>query len=66
MISDTLTIHHHSSISIGSREISNIRFADDIDLISGNNDELQQLTNSLSNHASDYNTHNNTQILCYK
>ena len=44
--SDTL-LNHHSSISISGREISNHRFADDIDLISGSNDKLQQITNSL-------------------
>ena len=47
-------INHHSCISIGGREIYNIRLADDIDRISGSNDELQQLINSLSKHASDY------------
>ena len=52
-MSDTL-LNHHSSFSIGCREISNLRFADDIDLISGSNDRLQQLTNSLLKHASDY------------
>ena len=51
-MSDTL-LNYHSSISIG-REISILRFADDIYLISGSNDELQQITNSLSKHASDY------------
>ena len=53
IMSDTL-LNHHSSIYIGRKEISSLRFADDIDLIRGNNDELQQLTNSLSKHASDY------------
>ena len=53
IISDTL-LNHHSSISIGSREISNLKFADDIDLISGSKDELQQHTYSLSKHASIY------------
>ena len=37
-------LNHHSSISIGGRDA----------LISDSNDELQQLTNSLSKHASDY------------
>ena len=52
-MSDNL-INHNSSISIGGRDIYNLRFADDIDLISGSIGELQQLTNSLSKHASDY------------
>ena len=33
-----------STISIGGRKISNLRFADDIDLIAGSNTELQDLT----------------------
>ena len=49
-MSDTLK-DHHSSISIGGRIISNLRFADDIDLISGSNCELQKLTDSLALHA---------------
>ena len=43
-----------STISIGSRNLSNLRFADDINLISGSNDKLQTLTNKLSNSASRY------------
>ena len=31
---------HISTISIGGRNLSNLRFADDIDLIAGSNDEL--------------------------
>ena len=53
IISDNL-ITHHFSIFIGGREISNIQFADEIDIISGSNGEIQQLTNILSKHASDY------------
>ena len=34
----------HSSISIGGRPISNLRFADDIDLIGKSEAELQDLT----------------------
>ena len=34
---------HISTISIGGRNLSNLRFADDIDLIAGSNDELQTL-----------------------
>ena len=36
-----------STISIGGRKISNLRFADDIDLIAGSNTELQDPTNRL-------------------
>ena len=43
------TLHQHTStISIGGRNISNLRFADDIDLIAGSNTELQVLTNRLA------------------
>ena len=52
-MSDTLK-DHHSSISIGGRTISNLLFADDINLISGSNRELQKLTYSLALHADNY------------
>ena len=43
------TLHEHTStISIGGHNISNLRFADDIDLIAGSNTELQVLTNRLA------------------
>ena len=43
------SLHENTStISIGGRNISNLRFADDIDLIAGSNTELQVLTNRLS------------------
>ena len=49
------TLHdHHTSISIGGRPICNLRFADDIDLMAGSNQELQDLTNSLASSASAY------------
>ena len=49
------TLHNFkSTISIGGRIISNLRFADDIDLMGGNNDELQELTDRLSNNAGEY------------
>ena len=38
---------HISTMSIGGRNLCNIRFTDDIDLIVGSNDELQTLTNKL-------------------
>ena len=45
---------HIYTISVGGRNLSNLRFSDDIDLISGSNDELQILTNKLSNSSSRY------------
>ena len=49
------TLHNlKSTISIGRRIISNLRFADDIDPMGGNNDELQELTDRLSNSAREY------------
>ena len=42
---------HHTSISIGGRPIYNLRFADDIDLMTGSNGELQDLTNRLVDRA---------------
>ena len=45
---------HISTISIGGRNLSNIRFANDIYLIAGLNDALQTLTKKLSNSASRY------------
>ena len=37
--------NYKSTIYVGGREISNLRFADDIDIIVGSNAELQELTN---------------------
>ena len=49
------TLHNfHSTISIGGRTISNLRFADDIDLMGGSNTELQELTNRLTSRAGAY------------
>ena len=49
------TLHNFkSTISIGGQIISNLRFAHDIDLMGGNNDELQELTDRLSNSAREY------------
>ena len=49
------TLHNFkSTISIGGRIISNLRFADNIDLMGGNNDEMQELTDRLSNSAREY------------
>ena len=38
-------------VSISGREISNLRFADDIDLIAGIEEELQELTTTLERRA---------------
>ena len=38
---------HHCSVTIGGRFISNLRFADDIDGLAGNEEELRQLVNRL-------------------
>ena len=35
------------SVSIGGRPLSNLHYADDIDLLEGSEEELQQLTESL-------------------
>ena len=40
-------INFSGTISINGREISNLRFADDIDLIAGTEEELQELTTTL-------------------
>ena len=49
------TLHSFkSSFSIGRRTISNLRFADDIDLVGGSNNELQKFTDRLSKSARVY------------
>ena len=42
---------HETSISIGGRKVCNLRFADDIDLLAGTNEELQELTDKLNKSA---------------
>ena len=42
---------HTTTISIGGRPVCNLRFADDIDLMAGSNNELQDLTKKLSEKA---------------
>ena len=44
--------NHESTIKIGGRPISNLRFADDIDLLAGS--ELQSLTDSLEKAATSF------------
>ena len=46
--------NHVSSISTGGFPLSNLRFADDIDLITGSNNELQEITDKLSSNARKY------------
>ena len=53
IMQDTLK-YHDSTISIGGRHISNLRFADDIDLIADLSNELQNIKDSLAKHASIY------------
>ena len=49
------TLHDfHSTISVGGRTINNLRFADDIDLLGGSNEELQDLTRRLEERAGAY------------
>ena len=49
------TLHEFESlISIGERTINNLRFADDIDLMGGSNNELQDLTNRLADTSGAY------------
>jgi len=49
------TLHdHHTSISLGGRQISNLRFADDIDLLGGTEEELQVLTDNLTRCAGSF------------
>lgn len=43
--------NHNTSISIGGHKICNLRFADDIDLMAGTQQELQDLTNRLETSA---------------
>ena len=45
---------HHTSISIGGHKVCNLRFADDIDLMAGSNEELQQLTDRLATSAASF------------
>ena len=58
------TLHNFkSTISIGRRIISNLRFSDDIDPMRGNNDELQELTNRLSNSAREYGMEQKSKVM---
>ena len=46
--------NYSSSISVGGRPLWNLKFADDIDLLAGTNDELQELTDQLSKSSTRY------------
>ena len=46
--------NYETSISIGGKRICNLRFAYDIDLMAGTNDELQELTDRLTQSAGAY------------
>ena len=49
------TLHeYHTSISVGERPICKLQFADDIDLMGGNNGELQDLSNRFVDRATAY------------
>ena len=43
--------NYSSSISVGGRPLWNLKYADDIDLLAGTNEELQELTDQLSRSA---------------
>ena len=45
---------HEGTISIGGRTITNLRFADDIDGLAGNEEELKSLVNCLDNTSTRY------------
>ena len=45
---------HQSTVSIGGRVVSNLRFADDIDGLAGSQDELAELIKRLDSSCSDY------------
>ena len=46
--------NYSSSISVVGRPLLNIKFADDINLLAGSNEELQELTDQLSRSANMY------------
>ena len=46
--------NYYSSISVGGISLWNLKFADDIDLLAGTNEELQELTDQLSRSATMY------------
>ena len=50
---DSVT-HQPSSISIRGRQLNNLRFADDIDIIAGSESELQTITDALEKTSTAY------------
>ena len=51
IMADALT-DHHSTVSIGGRNVSNLRFADDIDGLAGSQEELAELIKRLDESCS--------------
>ena len=47
---------HEGTVSIGSRTITNLRFADDIDGLAGEEEELANLVEHLDKHSTAYGT----------
>ena len=45
---------HEGTVSIGSRKITNLRFADDIDVIAGEEEELANLADRLNKASTAY------------
>ena len=45
---------HEGTVSIGSRAITNLRFADDIDSLAGEEEELAKLVERLGKASTDY------------
>ena len=45
---------HEGTVSIGGRNITNLRFADDIDGVAGNEDELNELIRHLNNASTEF------------
>ena len=60
IMQDTLQ-DHHMSISMGGRHICNLRFADDIDLLGGTNQELQDFTDKLVARTGTYSMEESTE-----
>ena len=47
---------HEGSVSVGGRNITNLRFADDIDGLAGSEQELSNLTNDINSASTRYGT----------
>lgn len=55
------SLNPNTSISIGRRAVCNLRFADVIDRMVGNNSDLQDMTNKLVERAGAYGTEADTE-----